>query len=93
MFEGEGTIYKETASGRWRLAIQSTDEDVVRMFYNIVGIGSMTGPFRRIGVKPFWTWRCGTQQDVVSLLSIFMPHLGTRRLAKALECVGDMVCL
>ena len=106
MFEGEGTIHLQKPNsnvghtlphGQWILQVQMTDEDVVRRFHTIVGVGHVTGPYqpqRRTPGHPYkvvWQWKCGRNEDTLALLYIMLPALGDRRQVKALECLTDMV--
>jgi hypothetical protein len=69
------------------MVLGMTDEDVVRKFHRIVGIGSVGGPYMKGQPhwKPSWRWTCGGHNHVQALLAAFFIFLGTRRQAKTLE--------
>lgn len=85
LFEGEGCIIYRSPKNPWRLALSSTDEDVIRKFAFIVGVGGVLGPQRLKNPKwkPIWTWWCTTAEKASALLVAFHPFLGKRRRAKA----------
>lgn len=93
LFEGEGSISPHKAQNvphgkRWtyvRLAIGTTDEDVLLRFFEIAQCGSLCGPYQYIeGRKPHWQWSVtGVKAD--RLLDELLPFLGERRQARAAE--------
>lgn len=87
LFEGEGCFNVRLGSRRHlfypQALLKMTDEDVVRKFHRIVGMGSVY--FKGVpkgGLKPQWCWRIGTFEHVQALAVIFWAHLGFRRKAK-----------
>lgn len=90
IFEGEGSIYYYKAKNRWTLQVQMTDEDVVRRLQEVLGCGSVTGPHFRKDWKPTWSWKSAAQGDVTHVLALFLPYLGLRRKAKALEALASV---
>lgn len=91
LFEGEGCLnaYRRP-SGKWsiQLRLGMTDRDVVEQFAAIVGCGSV----HRLRVskahahwKPMYQWYVQSGTDVVRVIDLLLPRLGTRRSAKALE--------
>lgn len=93
LFEGEGSITHKKSKGRVLrvLSLGSTDEDVVRRFHKVVGVGKVRGPYRSNGPrslpthKPIWHWTCGRWVDGAPLLERMMPFLGDRRREKAMD--------
>jgi len=99
LFEGEGHIKHrrynrssrpgETAMQRG-LTLTMADEDVVRRFHEIVGVGSVNFSKR---ARPHWSdqwrWDCTSWPDVRTLLHQFLPYLGKRRTLKAQELLAD----
>jgi hypothetical protein len=89
LFEGEGCFNAHRRSdGQYsvqaRLAM--TDEDVVRRFAAIVGLGRVYGPIsRQSGRKPTYDWASGDARDVCAVIKLLLPWLGNRRTAKAAE--------
>lgn len=69
-----------------------TDEDVVRRFSDIVGLGtvrfSLTPSMRAAGSKPLWKWSVQNLGGVEAVLSMFEPYLGERRLARGRAVVA-----
>lgn len=92
LFEGEGTIvvYDSKSSTRGKLALSSTDEDVIRRFAEIVKVGNVTsrGVQGTIAVKPSWIWNCSRRSEMVPFLERMLPLLGARRAAKAREVLA-----
>lgn len=91
LFEGEGCIVTGSPHNRWRLTLSSTDEDVIRKFAVIVGVGGVLGPQRHKNPKwkPIWTWWCTGGEKTTALLAAFYPLLGERRKAKAEVLMAD----
>lgn len=90
LFEGEGYItygQQHSDSVRLRLGLNITDEDVIRQFHKIVGVGTLSGPHVRPGShhKPIWTWYASSFEAAQALIAAFYPWLHSRRRAKALE--------
>lgn len=69
------------------MRLKMTDEDVVRRFHGVVGVGYVSGP-HVTQHKPYWEWSCTKKADVALVISMFWPWLGERRRAQA---VGDPV--
>lgn len=87
LLEGEGWF------GTWttprhkksyaRIAVQMTDEDVVRRLHTVTGVGVVGGPYPKgVGKKDTWRWYASAQSDVIELLHILHPLMGTRRQQK-----------
>jgi len=102
LFEGEGSfsagLYsrKHLVSGATRkyqsiqANLRMTDEDVVRRFGAIVGVGSVHGPYHhpsptRPNVKPFWMWQAAGFQQVQAIIAMLWAWLGCRRRDRAAE--------
>lgn len=91
LFEGEGCIsvhsntYKSIS-----LQLVSSDEDVVRRFAALVGVGTTVGPYQPNGNpkwKPVWRWACTHQHEAAGVITMLLPHLGARRAEKAQEAL------
>jgi hypothetical protein len=92
LFEGEGCISRMRQG--WQAELKMTDEDVVRKFTDIIGIGAVHGPYperNRPQIKPYWSWHIGKRQDVLNFVALFAPLMGTRRANKMTECFNDLV--
>ncbi len=90
LFEGEGCIYKDPRCNSVRLTLNSTDEDVLRRFAAVVGVGKITeGKHikRNEHRKPFWVWTLYRKNDVAALLTLMLPLLGDRRGYTALNAL------
>lgn len=90
LFEGEGCI--TTQKGRaGRLDLISTDQDVIRKFYAIVGVGRVNGPYRpnsSLGHKPQWRWSVSGFENIQALLAAFWTFLCERRRKRAIEVLS-----
>lgn len=91
LFEGEGclhlsrTDYKGTDYARAVAVVTMTDEDIVRRFHMIVGVGRIYRPQRREGRKPQWRWQVADKAGFAEFTALIEPWLGVRRLAKLTE--------
>lgn len=92
LFEGEGSF---TLNRGLRPVAQlaMTDEDTVRRFHRIVGVGNVHGPYEgRAGLgsnsKPQWQWAAAALEDVRGLIGSFYPWLSARRQARASEIIA-----
>ena len=80
LFEGEGSI--SDARNCPVIAVDMTDEDTVRRFYEIIGFGNVNGPYlskTRTNRKPHWTWRVSGLHRVQAVIAALWPWLGKRR--------------
>ena len=96
LFEGEGCII----ANRYRnervalhLRLGSTDEDVVRRFCEVVGFGSVAGPYCKRTpnggeAKPMWVWSgSGAKAKELAFREEFFSNLGARRRNRFLEVI------
>lgn len=67
------------------MTLAMSDEDVVRMFADIVGCGYVVIDCPRSNRKRIWRWQLCRKSDIERVLNLFLPYLGDRRRAKALE--------
>ena len=67
-----------------------TDSDVMERFVDVVGYGNLRGPYTNSGYKPFWRWEIVKSKEVLRILKMFLPHLGKRRAAKAIEAINNL---
>jgi hypothetical protein len=94
IFEGEGSIFVHPVKkNSVYLKISMTDEDVLRKFHAIVGLGTICGPYRRLDYKPQWQWACAGGKQVQALLAAFWCFLGDRRKSKAVEAINRISTL
>lgn len=97
IFEGEGCISLMQSRSRgsnrtrpWvRLSVQMTDRDVIEHLYEVVAVGGVSLHHRanRPKYKDCWAWQASARDDVIELLTLFLPWLGNRRTAKANEAL------
>jgi hypothetical protein len=89
LFEGEGCI-SCTKGNLIALTVGSTDEDVLRRFAEIIGIGSVRGPCApksNLGKKPYWVWQANGFAKGQAVIAALWPFLGERRKARASELI------
>lgn len=89
LFEGEGSIVFNTRGHGVTLSIQMIDEDVIRKFHSLVGMGSVGGPYKKSNTKhqDSWTWRTARAVDVKTLLEDWLPSLGERRQQRVVQAL------
>lgn len=94
LFEGEGCITlsgKPPSGKRVVLELGMTDEDVVKKFHAIVGVGHVGGPYhpstRPNHHKPHWRWTVTGGRQAQAVLAALWPFLCLRRKAKAEEAI------
>jgi hypothetical protein len=90
LFEGEGCWSWNARTGSPGASMKSTDEDVLRKFVRIVGVGGVHGPHIGTG-KPIWGWNVNSFQQVQHLACLFWVHLGDRRKEKLCERLTQSV--
>jgi hypothetical protein len=87
LFEGEGSIrnHLDANSKRnvRRLALGTTDLDVLERFQSIMGGSILRTAHCRPGYKPVWRWQLTHWDDLEPLLRRMLPYLGIRRRAAA----------
>lgn len=90
LFEGEGCLNAyQRAGGKWQVQarLAMTDQDVVRRFAEVMGVGSLRGPIcsERDNHKPMYEWYVQSAPGVLRVISLLLPMLGTRRRTRAIE--------
>ena len=93
LFEGEGCITKVGTTGRWHVQLEMSDKDVVEQWHETMGLTTkITDRPARYGKKSKPTYMSQTrrQSEVRRIVSSLLPHLGTRRAHKALDCLDDI---
>lgn len=79
LFEGEGNVALTQSGIQIRLSM--CDEDVVRRWGAVVGVGKCYGPYtRKVSPKPHWLWRISSTEEIIALFEAFRPWLGQRRI-------------
>lgn len=87
LLEGEGcftdasTVQKGKEYRYSRIQLNMTDEDVMRKFVKMVGIGRLSGPHgyaTKTNWKPRWTWTV-RHKDAKDLMTEILPLMGERR--------------
>lgn len=82
LFEGEGNFSFQSSKRTSRKIVArllSTDEDVVREFHNVIGLGSVYGPRKTSGNKPAWEWTTTSFEDAQAVVTLLWPWLKSRR--------------
>ena len=82
IIEGEGCL---SLKGHvMRIAVNMTDEDVIRRCMRVAALGQVTGPYDDgvSGHKPIFRWLVSDVFDVYALLAAIYSQLGERRRAK-----------
>jgi hypothetical protein len=95
LFEGEGCFRMTNSRGKSRcatLSLQMTDRDTVERFRNIVESGAVRTE-RRPGRKTIFVTDVAKRSDVERIIRAFLPWLGVRRKAKALELLAHIEAL
>lgn len=85
LFEGEGCLTWLKRPGQYNYpttTLSMTDEDVVRRFAAIIGIGKVTMRKLKPNRKQEWQWRAFGAAAMAHLDETIGPWLGSRRRAK-----------
>ena len=88
LFEGEGcaALCKNGVDIVPRLYLNMTDEDVMRKFFKIVGVGILYEPTEysknKPRCKPQWRWTVNKRGDVIWLMDQLQPYMCSRRSEK-----------
>lgn len=83
LFEGEGCIHDGRNTPVMSLA--TTDEDVLRKFHLIIGLGTINGPYQRGTKKPVWAWSSCGFRSIQAIVCAFWNSLCKRRKEKAID--------
>jgi hypothetical protein len=89
LFEGEGS-FGLRRNGTVLLSLGSTDKDVIERFRGVVGVGRISSqpPGRNHRRKRLWRVDVIQVGEVLRVIEIVYPWLGTRRRARADEAVA-----
>jgi hypothetical protein len=95
LFEGEGcfTVQRQRQYPPYvyvypQASLGMTDEDMVRRFHAIVGVGNVSPMIvDKRGYKPMWRWQA-YGEPVLGVIEMLGPYLGQRRRERALELLG-----
>lgn len=88
LFEGEACFSVRQNRGclQLHIALNMTDEDVVRRAHEIVGAGKVRGPIRDRSkpnhCKPFWRLNIYTVENVQEICGAIYEFMGARRKEK-----------
>jgi hypothetical protein len=82
LFEGEGCI--SLVKGYVHLVLKMTDEEIVRRFHRVIGVGSVHGPHYSPNPRhlPQWRWVACSTHDITTAFEAMRPYLGKRRCEK-----------
>lgn len=95
LFEGEGFVgphdYRKHRPA-WMMAVVMTDEDVVRRFHRIVGVGTVCGPAkpRAEGHLPTWRWQVASRKYIYALCVALWPFMGRRRQERMTQAIQEL---
>lgn len=84
LFDGEGCITHRPKAPVCVMAM--TDEDVVRKFHSVVGIGSVFWAYRK-NAKPILYWTAAGFRSAQYVIALLWFRLGERRRARAVEII------
>jgi hypothetical protein len=95
LFEGEGCIHSHPSRARGggrcaKLDLAMTDEDVVRRFHSVVGVGVVYGPRFQGDRKPTWRWSTTRFEHAQYVVALFWNWFGRRRKAKAVSMLTEV---
>jgi hypothetical protein len=94
LFEGEGSFaYQRQRHGRYMsmaAELGMSDEDRVRRFCEVVGVGNVTGPHpnTKPNHKPIYRWKVGSFEGVQAVITMLWHWLGRRRRTRAKELLA-----
>lgn len=87
LLEGEGSFI--SSAGRVMIALEMTDEDIVRRVQTLTGVGGVWQTTKRQAHhKQAWRWAAQGQAEVKELLETLLPLMGQRRTIKIIECLA-----
>lgn len=95
LFEGEGSLVL-SSSKRHKdyknvcLTLSSTDEDVIRSFFEVVNCGTVYQIKSRQNRKEVFRWSVSKKEEIIRLILLFSPYLHSRRLAKIVESLPHL---
>ena len=85
LFEGEGCLHKRSGkTNSWQLGINMTDRDVMEAVYEVMGVGTLRGPYKKAAHnhKDYYQWRVYNKEDIFKVICDFYPYMGERRREK-----------
>lgn len=92
LFEGEGSASSHLI-GNYRspcISLAMTDEDVVRKFYEIIKVGTITN--QKGTNKQLWKWSVSKKSDCFRI-EILLPYLSERRKLAIKNTLNDCIYL
>lgn len=105
LFEGEGCFTQHRSSPQRRDGVKPvsavatlvmTDEDVVRRFHSVVGVGVVRPERRSLKNrrwKDVWVWQGAGFENTQHIVTLFWPWLGSRRRARAAQVLKECTTL
>lgn len=87
-FEGEGSVVYNIARKNLSISTVSTDYENIEKCKNIIGWGTIQGPYSKQGKKDWWYWAVGSGPAVVSLLQVMYEHLSPRRQSQIISAIN-----
>ena len=93
LFEGEGYICPDTKKNHyWCIGIEMSDKDVLERYANVLG-SDLLRPrktMQKNQKKQSWIVNITKRSEVLRILKMFLPHLGKRRAARAIEAINHL---
>lgn len=95
LFDGEGTIFARihksrrcpNGSIRVHMALNMTQEEPVRHFHQVIGVGRVVSiPIPPGGRLPQWRWQTTAEADIRCALALLWPYLSPFKKSQA--CVA-----
>jgi hypothetical protein len=86
LYEGEGTCFGHVSGNGYasvRMRIGMTNQEPVRRFAEIVGVGKVHGPYKSSSRKPNWSpmfyWQADGYSTCAEVMELLHQHLSERR--------------
>jgi hypothetical protein len=86
LFEGEGCIHRPNSTV-CHISIRMTDRDIVERAEALFPMPNGIRCYKQnggLGTKPLYEWNIARHAEVVRILGLILPYLGTRRTGRAL---------
>ena|SRR3990172_6194191 len=96
LYEGEGSIHaRKDRPGSGIMSLHITDEDVIRRFCRVLGVGKVYGPYAHNGSaaknpKPMWVWQTARFEHIQAVVAMLWSWLCERRRAQASRVLRQM---
>jgi hypothetical protein len=93
LYEGEGTITTTTPSSNSRplnyiiVRVVMCDEEPVRKFHDVVGVGNFYGPYNNghVNRKQIYKWQASKYSDCEKVINLLWDYLSERRQQQVID--------